>query len=81
MNLTNVHIVTGENISTNCIPSTSEYPFATNLSLLFSTFPSNPNFFMNVHLHLMDFYPSGNGTKSHVSLFISETISSSISNI
>jgi hypothetical protein len=44
MNLTNVHIVTREKISPNSIPSTLEYPFATNLSLLFSTFPSNPNF-------------------------------------
>jgi hypothetical protein len=73
-NLIDANLTTGENISQNYILSTWEYPFATNLSLFFSTFPSNLIFFLNTHLHPMGLHPSGNGTKSHISLFLSATI-------
>jgi len=38
-------------------------------------------FFLNTHLHQMGFYPIGNGRKSHLSLFLSETISLSMANL
>lgn len=73
-----VNFATGENISLKSTHSTYEYPLATSGALNVSTRPATFVFLLNTHLLFICFLPSGNPTRSHVSLFLNDSISSSI---
>lgn len=51
------------------------------LDLYFPALPFEPIFFLYTHLDQISYRPLGNATKSKVSFFIIEAISSSMSNI
>ncbi|KAL9255645.1 hypothetical protein AKJ16_DCAP09961 [Drosera capensis] len=45
------NLATGAKVSSKSIPSSCEYPFATNLALFLMTVPFSSDLFLNTHLH------------------------------
>src|ERR1700716_109228 len=58
------------------MPCCCSYPFTTHRALYRTTSPDGPRLYLNTHLPLRMFRFDGGSTRDHVSLVISESISS-----